>query len=284
MRAAFRLLTSLALVAPATAMAADYDPPLVIESEPVLEEVVPVEIGSGWYLRGDLGYGLSASRGAFNFRTFNGGAYTDFAPTASGYATGLQAGIGFGYRFTDWVRADAMLERFDAAAFSQARLGTPCPLPNGGSQPAGTDCDAVASGVLTNYSLMANAYVDLGTIARFTPYLGAGAGVALSNWGDGSVDYRCVPGAVTPCNAGSLNAAADGFSSVRFTYAAMAGVAFDINKNLKLDLGYKFRAVAGGNAQAFSQADQNAGARGAQLTDPGFFSHEIRLGLRYELW
>ncbi len=37
----------------AAAMAADYDPPIFVDDSP---EYVPVEVGSGWYLRGDIGY------------------------------------------------------------------------------------------------------------------------------------------------------------------------------------------------------------------------------------
>lgn len=38
--------------------AADYDPPIYVEPA---EEYVPVEIGSGWYLRGDVAYNFARS-------------------------------------------------------------------------------------------------------------------------------------------------------------------------------------------------------------------------------
>jgi opacity protein-like surface antigen len=281
MRTASRLLASLAMLAPASALAADYEPPLVIEQEEVYEEAVPVEIGSGWYLRGDIGYSLARSTtGPFTFRSFDVGtaSYTSTTMNPARYGGGINAGIGFGYRFTDWFRSDLTLERFDLPASGTAALGTPC-----AGQAAGTTCNANFSSVLSAYSLMANAYVDLGTFARFTPYVGLGAGLVRASWLTGTVDYNCVPG-VAACAAGNPQAQLDGLTSYRFSYAAMAGVAFDINKNFKLDLGYKFRAVGGGNSHNFSAADQAAGATGAQVTAPGFMSHEIRLGLRYELW
>ena len=55
-----RAVLPIALVA-AGAMpsyAADYDPPIVIDA---VDDYVPVEVGNGWYLRGDLGYSISTS-------------------------------------------------------------------------------------------------------------------------------------------------------------------------------------------------------------------------------
>ena len=59
------------------ALAADYDPPIVID-QPV--EEVPVEVGSGWYLRGDIGYNFQVDAdGDFDYRTFDPltGMYSD---------------------------------------------------------------------------------------------------------------------------------------------------------------------------------------------------------------
>ena len=51
------------------ALAADYDPPIVIDA---VDDYVPVEVGNGWYLRGDLGYAFSiGSGGKFTYRTFD---------------------------------------------------------------------------------------------------------------------------------------------------------------------------------------------------------------------
>ena len=51
------------------ALAADYDPPMIID-QPV--EEVPVEVGTGWYLRGDIGYNFSLEAdGDFSYRTFD---------------------------------------------------------------------------------------------------------------------------------------------------------------------------------------------------------------------
>ena len=57
-----------AAIASTPALAADYDPPIVVDKAP---EFVPVEVGNGWYLRGDLGYSFGAeANGQANYRVF----------------------------------------------------------------------------------------------------------------------------------------------------------------------------------------------------------------------
>ncbi len=64
-----RIALSLAATAGPVSVAAsaDYDPPIYVED--ALE--VPVEIGSGWYLRGDLGYAFETEIGQVTYRTFD---------------------------------------------------------------------------------------------------------------------------------------------------------------------------------------------------------------------
>ena len=64
----------------------------------------------------------------------------------------------------------------------------------------------------------------------------------------------------------------------------MAGLAYDVTQNMKLDLGYRYRHIDGGSMFGFDPATIAAGASGTQGEDPGFTSHEVRVGLRYELW
>ena len=64
----------------------------------------------------------------------------------------------------------------------------------------------------------------------------------------------------------------------------MAGLSYDVSKNTKLDFGYKYRRISGGNMFAFDTATATAGATGVQGRDGGFSQHEVRFGLRYEIW
>jgi opacity protein-like surface antigen len=267
---------SLATFAPA--LAADYEPPVVV-SPP--DQFVPVEVGSGWYLRGDVGYAFNRDMDDVNFRTFDpvSGAYTDGTLDSASLSSGMTYGIGFGYTFNQWLRSDITLDGFKSDVDGSFATTTPC-----GGAPAGTTCLMKGSGSVQTLSLMANGYVDLGTYAGLTPYVGAGAGVSRVKWSDMSEDFYCEDGTAA-CSASLLGSTShSGKTDYRFTYALMAGLAYDISPNLKLDVGYKYTHVAGGDMFGWDSISSAAGATGAQGKDDGFSSQEVRVGLRYELW
>lgn len=139
-----RLLASAAALAlfASTAMAADYDPPIYIEEAP---EMVPVEIGSGWYLRGDVSY------------NFEDPLY-DFEPFDTKHRR-FGGGVGFGYHFSDNFRADLNI----------AYLGG-----DSADITTGTDTFEASSSM---WSGLVNGYFDVATIMGLTPYVGAGVGV-----------------------------------------------------------------------------------------------------------
>ena len=72
MKASIRaLLPAIAIALPMSVLnagGADDEPPVLVEQP----EEVPVEVGSGWYLRGDIGYNFTVeSDDAFTFRNFD---------------------------------------------------------------------------------------------------------------------------------------------------------------------------------------------------------------------
>ncbi len=68
MKQSLRIVLLLAASMPAAAYAADYDPPIFVEEA---AEYVPVEVGSGWYLRGDVGYVFDTSIGDVDYTAFD---------------------------------------------------------------------------------------------------------------------------------------------------------------------------------------------------------------------
>ncbi|MGN6465467.1 MAG: outer membrane protein [Rhizobiaceae bacterium] len=267
---------SLAWFAPAEA--ADYEPPVVVNTPP---QFVPVEVGNGWYLRGDVGFAFSRDMGDINYRTFDigGGTYTNGRLDRASLDTGMTYGIGFGYTFNQWLRSDITLDGFNADLHGSVASTDPCD-----GAPAGTTCRTTGSGSVSALSLMANGYVDLGTYAGLTPYVGAGAGMSRVKWGGFSENTYCVDGAGTCTDALLGTTPHSGKTDYRFTYALMAGLAYDISTNLKLDIGYKYTHVVGGDTFNWDSASATAGATGTQGRDDGFSSQEVRVGLRYELW
>src|SRR5689334_20773145 len=113
MKLSLRIALSLTVLLPFAARAADYDPPIVVDEAP---EYVPVEVGSGWYLRGDVGYIFDASLGGVDYTAYN--PIDDINSPASFTSASLDAdftwGGGVGYRFTDYFRADATVDGFRA--------------------------------------------------------------------------------------------------------------------------------------------------------------------------
>ena len=277
MKLTLHIALSLAAIVPFSARAADYDPPIFVEEA---AEYVPVEIGSGWYLRGDVGYVFD--------KNIDGVDYTFTDPvslleesasfTSASIDTDFTWGGGFGYRFTDYFRADATVDGFRADFNGSTASDETC----GGLPNDDTTCRSENSSEVSAVSVMANGYVDLGTYVGFTPYVGAGAGFSYLSWDDLNDTTYCVDGGVDVCvppgaTVGSTSHA--GENGWRFTYALMAGVAYDISKNFKLDVGYKYRSIDGGNMFGWDSSDEFGDGSHGNID-----THEVRLGLRYELW
>ena len=125
MKQSLRIVLLLAASMPAAAYAADYDPPIFVEEA---AEYVPVEVGSGWYLRGDVGYVFDTSIGDVDYTLFDpiAVAYSPASFTSQSIDTDFTWGGGFGYRFTDYFRADATVDGFRADFNGSTTSADPC--------------------------------------------------------------------------------------------------------------------------------------------------------------
>ena len=146
---------ALAAIPAAQALAADYDPPIYIEEAP---EYVPVEIGSGWYLRGDVSY--SAGDPVYDFR---GVTHRRFG-----------GGVGVGYHLTDNFRADVTLGYLGGDRFSY------------------DDGVNTLDASYTAWSGLVSGYYDIATVVGITPYVGAGVGLTYTRH-ELDVDFPAVP-------------------------------------------------------------------------------------------
>ncbi len=125
-----------------------------------------------------------------------------------------------GYRFTPWLRGEALLSWRPQLAYS----GQSNFLGAGPSQPV--------SGAVESLAAFAVAYVDLPRIAGVRPFLGAGIGGARNHL-DG-VSYRF------PSIAANASTTTASGSSSGFAYLLTAGVAVPLSERLSLDLAYRF--------------------------------------------
>ncbi len=227
--------------------AADYDPPIYVEAA---EEYVPVEIGSGWYLRGDVAYNFARSYKDSSFSLdgwladnpltvgrFDVFSYSEKENPVSG-------SIGFGYHFNDYLRADiniGILASDDYSATFQFD--------------AGGEVDVTVENSAWNG--LVNGYIDLGTYAGLTPYVGAGIGVLYTRTKvEGTASFRQ--------------------SNYDFMYALAAGVSYQMTKNASIDVGYQYIDAPGVDYYAIS--DDSVELR------EGMSSNQFKVGLRYDLW
>ena len=95
-------------------------------------------------------------------------------------------------------------------------------------------CTSTDLAALKAYTLMANAYVDLGTYAYFTPYIGGGIGGSYVKW-DKLRNTSCETGDPSNCDPTVEHG---GKGSWRFAYQLMAGASIDVTCKVKPDLGY----------------------------------------------
>lgn len=210
----------------------------------------------GWYLRGDIGHRWSSLRGV-EYITYGSGivdpGYNEFSWTDLSGAYSLGAGVG--YQVNRHFRTDLTLDYWFKSDFRGSTTGFD-------SGCGAVPCVSTDSSAYSALLLMANAYVDLGTYAGVTPYIGAGIGGARAKWdelvneiGPGTFYHR-------------------GGKDWRFAWSLMAGVSYCLTDSLQLDAGYRYTRINGGKMFDY-----------ASFAGPGFDGgmnvHEARAGLRY---
>ena len=234
---------------------------------------------SGLYLRGDVGYTAWTGEGDPTLRTVSGGTVSASPFDSERFGHARSGGVGIGYQVTDTFRTDLTAERFASDFSGATTVASPC-----AGQSAGTGCAAAFNGDVIGTSVMVNAYVDLATLAGFTPYVGAGLGVTRLDFGGFSATSTCVAGVGACLAPGSGSETLAGIESWRFSYAVMAGLSYDVTDRVKLDLGYRFQQITSGDTFRFGSAETLAGGSGAKASDDGFGRHEFRAGVRVSLW
>src|SRR5881394_2210699 len=146
-------------------------PPPMYAPPPIVEDF------GGWYLRGDIGFS--------NQRVTRLDNVLDALNTSSrqnlAFGTAGIFGLGAGYRFNNWFRADITGEyRGNSTFFGTDNLTFPGPA-------FGADTYHATK---SEWVVLGNAYVDLGTWWCMTPFIGAGVGgarVSINNFTDQSI-------------------------------------------------------------------------------------------------
>ena len=273
----YAIAGAVALGASSSALAADLPPP------PMMEPHAPraSSIGSGWYLRGDVGVGATnydqievlvrglaptnPAIGATSFSTVN---------SKSSFASFI--GVGIGYQVNNYFRFDVTGEYRGVQLEGRDNVGYPT-VP-------GTTVRQTNSyrANVTSFVTLANAYIDLGTWNCLTPYLGGGIGLAnhkLNGFTDNGIQDFSVGGVAA--GSGTSFAFADSASKTNLAWALMAGVAYDVNPNLKLEIGYRYLNM--GDAPVASLRGGSAQLLGDTVKFKKLDSHDIKIGMRWNL-
>jgi opacity protein-like surface antigen len=234
-------------------------PPPVVEAPPP-----PPQFG-GWYLRGDVGVGvsqMSSLRNSFapGFTVggdeFNAGSLGDAA----------FADVGVGYQFNNWFHADVTGEYRTGARFHSIESYTSfCGALSG-------RCYDDYSGNVNSAVFLANGYFDVGTWWGVTPYIGAGVGIAHNTFGS-VTDIGQTP------NQGFGFASSN--STNNFAWAAMAGLSYAVTPNLRLELGYRYLDMGNVTSGGIACTNVAAGGCGFEVQKFHLASQDIRIGMRW---
>jgi opacity protein-like surface antigen len=241
---------------------------LPIMSAPQQYYAPPVQDFGGWYLRGDIG--MTNSRGKLHddlFDTLPAGS--TLTHLGEGFTGGMLYGVGVGYQFNSWFRADITGEYRSRVSFS----GTDFATFSGGST-----LSDVYQGGYSSWVGLANIYADLGTWWCLTPFVGVGVGAAhIQTTGLQDSGLTFAPG------FGSGNPSsffANGASTTNLAWALHAGVAYKVTNNFTVELAYRYLDM-GTAVHGFGSSfdGSNAGQSTFQFRD--MISQDVKLGVRW---
>ena len=185
--------------------------------------------GEGFFLGGNLGFNMPGNSRYDQSGTIN---TVDHDPGFAGMLSG-------GYQFENNWRV-------------QAELGARV---NGVGGISGNGSAAPRAGDVNVYSMMADAIYGVETGTKFTPYIGAGVGMAY----------------VSAKDVEQIHGSRIDDSDTVFAYQGIAGIEYDIRSNLKAALDYRY----------FRTADMSFKTDAGNPVDADYEDHTITLGLRY---
>jgi len=272
------------------AKGADYGPP--VPAPPPAYDMV--DFASGWYVRGDVAYAQETfPKIAPSFAAdpseppiiLPGTVVNALQSVLNSYS----AGAGMGYKVNNWFRTDLVLDYRSEVQAGLIGASVTDPfcitdiIPNPVQGPtfglpvaAGwANCTPHLNTDIHRWDLLANAYIDIGTWQGFTPYVGAGAGVAWArikqsaNWyQDNGIPYQVSTGGFFFDYDRSL-----GTMTYNFAWALMAGVSVAVMEHVQVDVGYRYLNL--GTLSGTS-------ATGTSVTQR-ITANEVRVGLRYTI-
>ena len=198
------------------AFGADLPMPQPVYQQPVVAEPC---CASAWYLRGEVGVGImNRANLIYEPAPANVGNLFQFQHWSVDDTTIF--GVGVGYEFNNWFRADVTGEYRTKAAVNAFGITT-----------GATTFGDAYTGSIRSVVVLANGYIDLGTWNCLTPFIGAGVGVAFNQLAD-FVD--------TGFAASGGSGIGTNPTETHLAWALHAGVSYAVTQNFSVELAYRY--------------------------------------------
>lgn len=251
------IVAGLATLATSAALAADLRMPPPPMPQPVADF-------GGWYLRGDVGMSNQKVKSLDNLLYHDPGVSVQ--NVGLGFSSGMTVGLGVGYQFNNWFRADITGEY------------------RGGTEFHGLDIVSFNGAVIGNdqyravkseWLFLANAYADLGTWWCFTPFVGVGIGTTRTTFSN-FLDFG-----TTLAPPSTSTAFAPDATKWSLAWALYAGVGYQISRNVTVEFAYRYLDLGDGRSGDIQTFD-GTNARVNPMTFNDLTSHDFKLGVRFQ--
>lgn len=210
------LPAAMAAMISSAAFGADLPMPQPVYQQPVVAEPC---CASAWYLRGDIGVGImNRANLIYEPNPANVGNLFQFQHWSVDDTTIF--GVGVGYEFNNWFRADVTAEYRTKAEVRAVGITT-----------GATTFGDSFTGSIRSVVVLANGYIDLGTWNCLTPFIGAGVGVAFNQLDD-FVD--------TGFAASGGTGSGTNPTETHLAWALHAGLSYAVTQNFTVELAYRY--------------------------------------------
>jgi len=216
---------------------------------------ISVAVAAAWSLASVAAH---AAPQDFYARVDTGGSFSTNAGKDVAVDIGSSAivGAGVGAKVLPFLRTDLTLSYRPGYSFA---------APPTAIEPPGT----TGRGDVKTLAALVNAYYDFPTLAGFTPYVGAGVGVARNEVGTTTLSSNA---------NGATVATLSGSTTTQFAWQASAGVAYSILPAVAVDFGYRY--FDAGEGRSGNTVTTALGSASFPVQRGNIHAHEVQAGIR----
>jgi opacity protein-like surface antigen len=224
--------------------------------QPVYQPVAEPCCSSAWYLRGDVGIGIT-NKFSITYLPSPPDVGNGFVFDQHSQADTTFYDVGIGYELNSWLRFDVTATYRDRTQINMRGVFNPA-----------TGLGDSYQGYLKSWVFLANAYVDLGTWNCLTPFVGVGVGTAYNQMAD-LVDMGI-----------GTTGAGFGRNSTNWSpaYAFYAGLDYAVTRNFSVELAYRYLNYG----SVTDTIDCKGGCSPDSYKFSNLSSNDIMLGMRWK--